>query len=150
MSREAEKRSAPSLISGKRYGCIIADPPWPEYGGGQIKRGADRHYPLMKVPEICSLPVREVALPDSHIYLWVTNNYLRAGFEVLDAWGFVYKTTITWEKERQGLGQYFRGTTEHVLFGVRGHHKRNGTPVVFKALDGWKEIHNEAIREVEA
>lgn len=74
----------------------------------------------MKIPEICALPVREVALPDSHIYLWVTNNYLRAGFEVLDAWGFKYKTQITWEKDRLGIGQYFRGTSEHVLFGVRG------------------------------
>ena len=102
------------------YRTVIADPPWPEIGGGKIKRGADRHYPTMRVEEICALDVRSVVAADSHLYLWVTNNYLRAGFEVVDAWGFKYITTITWEKERQGLGQYFRGTTEHVLFCRRG------------------------------
>ena len=34
---------------------IIADPPWNETGGGQIKRGADRHYPLMKADDIIEL-----------------------------------------------------------------------------------------------
>jgi len=36
-------------------------------------------------------------------------------------WGFEYKTTITWVKDRMGLGQYFRGLSEHCLFGVRGN-----------------------------
>ena len=38
----------------------------------------------------------------------------------MDAWGFRYVTTITWVKDRIGLGQYFRGITEHCLFGVKG------------------------------
>lgn len=104
-----------------RFGAILADPPWPERGGGKIKRGADRHYPLMSVREIAALPVAALALPDSHLYLWVTNNYLPAGLEVMAAWDFRYVTMITWAKEgNAGLGQYFRGKTEHVLFGVRG------------------------------
>lgn len=105
----------------QKYGTILADPPWPERGGGKIKRGADRHYPLMPVKEIAALPVAALALPDSHLYLWVTNNYLPDGLKVMAAWGFRYVTTITWAKEgNPGLGQYFRGMTEHVLFGVRG------------------------------
>ncbi len=104
----------------KKYGCVVADPPWPEIGGGKIKRGADRHYPTMTVPQIAALPVRQHVLPDSHLYLWVTNNYLRKAFDVVDAWGFSYISTITWEKRRAGLGQYFRGTTEHLLFCKRG------------------------------
>lgn len=105
----------------KQYGTILADPPWPEFGGGKIKRGADRHYPLMKIEEICALPVKSITLPDSHLYLWVTNNYLERSFEVIRAWGFKYITAVTWRKlGRQGLGQYFRGTTEHVLFCRRG------------------------------
>ena len=102
------------------YGTILADPPWMERGGGQIKRGADRHYPLMHTRDIKALPVQSVALPDSHLYLWVTNNFLPDGLEVMAAWGFRYVTMITWAKDRQGLGQYYRGMTEHVLFGVRG------------------------------
>ena len=27
------------------YSTVLADPPWPESGGGKVKRGADRHYP---------------------------------------------------------------------------------------------------------
>jgi N6-adenosine-specific RNA methylase IME4 len=36
------------------------------------------------------------------------------------AWGFQHKTVLTWVKPRWGLGSYFRNSTEHVLFGVRG------------------------------
>lgn len=108
------------------YRTIYADPPWPERGGGVITRGAQRHYPLLPVREIESLrvngrPVREISNPaGAHCYLWVTNNYLPDGLRILGAWGFVYKTVITWAKDRQGLGQYFRGQTEQLLFGVRG------------------------------
>jgi len=114
-----------SLFARKQYGTVLADPPWPERGGGKIKRGADRHYPLMSVEAIKALlvhglPVVEHALPDSHLYLWATNNYLPDAIEVMRAWGFRYVTCITWAKDRPGLGQYFRGMTEHLLFGVRG------------------------------
>jgi len=54
------------------------------------------------------------------LYLWVTNNFLPDGLRVMQAWGFRYITMITWAKDRIGLGQYFRGMTEHCLFGVKG------------------------------
>ena len=100
---------------------ILADPPWNESGGGKIKRGADRHYPLMKTQDIIDMPVSQLAEDDAHLYLWVTNGHLPHGLMVMQAWGFTYKTCITWAKDRFGLGQYFRGQTEHVLFGVRGN-----------------------------
>lgn len=102
------------------YGTVLADPPWLERGGGQIVRGAQRHYPLMSTEAIAGLPVRVWAAPDAHLYLWVTNNFLPEGLHVMVAWGFRYVTTVTWLKDRVGLGQYFRGKTEHCLFGVRG------------------------------
>ncbi len=105
-----------------KYKTIYADPPWPEYGGGKIKRGADRHYPLMSIPEIIRLGSQLEPYIDgnAHLYLWATNNYLPDALTVMKAWGFEYKTTITWMKDRMGLGQYFRGLSEHCLFGVRG------------------------------
>lgn len=107
------------------YRTVLADPPWEERGAGAIKRGADRHYPLMKTRDICALPVGEWAAADAHLYLWVTNNFLPNGLQVMNAWGFRYVTKITWVKERDsklqiGLGQYYRGATEDCLFGVRG------------------------------
>ncbi len=106
-----------------KYRVLYADPPWPEYGGGKIKRGADRHYPLMPIAAILRLGDSLQPYIDDdgcHLYLWVTNTHLANGMLVMDRWGFHYKTTITWFKDRFGLGQYYRGQTEHCLFGVRG------------------------------
>lgn len=80
------------------YATIYADPPWLERGGGQIKRGADRHYALMKTRDICALPVSSWAAPNAHLYLWVTNNFLEDGLDVMRAWGFRYVTKIDWYK----------------------------------------------------
>ncbi len=105
----------------RKYKTVYSDPAWPERGGGKIKRGADRHYSLMTVKEIAALPVQDLADGEGcHLYLWVTNNYFPAGLEVITAWGFRYVTMITWSKDKIGLGQYFRGMTEHCLFAVRG------------------------------
>ena len=104
----------------KQYQIIYADPPWKEVGGGKIKRGADKHYELLPTKVIASMDVESIADANAHLYLWVTNNFLKDGLLVMDAWGFRYVTMITWMKDRFGLGQYFRGMTEHCLFGVRG------------------------------
>lgn len=67
---------------------IYIDPPWPERGGGKIKRGADRHYPVMSVENIKELPVKKLVDPDgSHLYLWATNNHLAVAFDCLEEWG---------------------------------------------------------------
>lgn len=101
----------------KKYRTIYADPPWFERGGGKIKRGADRHYQLMKTADIAKLPIRRLIDPEGcHLYLWTTNNFLADALEVVKAWGFEYVTMITWFKDRQGLGQYYRGLTEHCIF----------------------------------
>ncbi len=115
-----------------KYKTILADPPWMERGGGRIKRGADRHYPLMKTIDIMAIPVQEIADENSHLYLWVTNNFLTDGLKVMEAWGFRYVTMITWVKDKIGLGQYFRGITEHCLFGVRGN-------LPYKIIDGKRQ-----------
>lgn len=107
----------------KKYKTILADPPWYERGGGKIKRGADRHYPLMKTKDIIAMSsfINKIAEENAHLYMWVTNNFLADGLKVMEAWGFRYVTKITWYKHGKiGLGQYFRGITEDCLFGVRG------------------------------
>lgn len=107
------------------YKTIYADPPWNETGGGVIRRGADRHYTLMRTDDICTLEIdgtliQDIAEDNAHLYLWTTNNKLLDALRVVDAWGFNYKTLITWAKDRFGLGQYYRGQTEHCIFSVRG------------------------------
>ncbi len=109
------------------YRCILMDPPWNETGGGRIKRGADRHYPLMKARDMpAAILGSGVWRPakDAHLYMWVTNNYLPKGLWLMEALGFTYKTNIVWLKSgRAGLGQYFRGRHELLLFGIRGRGK---------------------------
>lgn len=101
----------------KKYKTIYLDPPWEEKGGGKIKRGADRHYNTMKIEEIAALPVQNLADKNGcHLYMWVTNNFLEKALSLLKVWGFEYITLITWNKDRKGLGQYYRGITEHCIF----------------------------------
>lgn len=110
------------------YKTILADPPWPEHGGGKIKRGADRHYPLLKINDIArvmfSAPVWKLAT-DAHLYLWATSNYLPAALGIMSELGFRYVTNCVWVKMnggkvQVGLGQYFRHAHELLLFGTRG------------------------------
>jgi N6-adenosine-specific RNA methylase IME4 len=107
----------------KKFKTLLIDPPWPESGGGKIKRGADKHYPLVAVKDMKGVIVGSgVFTPaeDSHLYLWATNNYLGDAVRLIAELGFRYVTCITWAKDRFGPGQYFRGQTEQLLFAVRG------------------------------
>lgn len=107
------------------YRAIVIDPPWPERGGGKVKRGADRHYRVLKTkPEILHAILASPEWrphDDSHLYMWVTNNYLPWGLWLMDALGYSYKTNWPWTKPgRAGIGQYARGRHELLLFGTRG------------------------------
>lgn len=116
------------------YKTIYADPPWMERGGGKIKRGADKHYPLMSTKDIIALPVREIADPEGcHLYLWTTNNFFPDALKVVEAWGFQHVTMITWMKNSIGLRQYYRGMTEHCIFA------RTRTPLPYKLEDGKRQ-----------
>lgn len=86
----------------------------------------------MSIKEIKGFPVQNFVGNNAHLYLWVTNNYIESGFEVVRAWGFIYKTIVTWGKPSIGLGQYFRGQTEHCLFGVKGN-------LPYKVIDGKRQ-----------
>jgi N6-adenosine-specific RNA methylase IME4 len=101
-----------------KFRTLVVDPPW-AYDMDFLGRGAPK-YSLMERDEILALPVAEWAEDDSHLYLWATNAILPFAIECMAAWGFQHKSVLTWVKPRFGLGSYFRGSTEHVLFGVRG------------------------------
>ena len=109
------------------FTCILADPAWPEYGGGG--RGAQNHYDLMSVQEIRDLApmVRDVAAPNAHLWMWVTDTYLHDAMHIGSAWGFRYIRTFAWVKLKKdgdvhpgGIGQYGRGAHELLLLFVRG------------------------------
>ena len=80
----------------------------------------------MSLDAIKDLPVNNISENNSHLYMWVTNPFISEGLEVCKSWGFEYKTLLTWVKTYKdgspimGMGYYFRGATEHIIFGVKG------------------------------
>ena len=122
------------FTGGKTYKTIYADPPWQfQNRTGKVAPEHKRltRYTTMKLEDIKRIPVKDVADAKSHLYLWVPNALLPQGLEVMQAWGFEYKTNIIWEKVRKdgmpdgrGVGFYFRNVTEILLFGIRGEKNR--------------------------
>lgn len=122
----------------RRFATVMADPPWRFVN--RTGKMAPEHrrlsrYGTMNVEEICALPVSRIVAPTAHLYLWVPNALLPEGLQVLNAWGFEYKTNIVWHKQRKdggsdgrGVGFYFRNVTELILFGVRGKNARTLAP----------------------
>lgn len=129
----------PSWINSK-FDTIVADPPWP-YGtrkaitgtvksDGSIARTVgDTGYDFLPMNDLLQLPVAKVAHTNSHLYLWTTNSFMVEAHIICREWGFEPKTIITWGKvsadgkPSMKTGYYFRGATEHILFGVRGSRK---------------------------
>ena len=116
-----EKSPSFSALEGI-FRTIVIDPPWDFSDEGDVNQfgRARPDYQTLSFSEIKELPIQTKAASDSHLYLWITNRSLPKGFELLSAWGFGYVTCLTWCKPSIGMGNYFRGQTEHVLFGVRG------------------------------
>lgn len=113
------------------YEIVYADPPWMERGAGRVKRGADRHYPLMRSDDIIELtkPIVDADVgDDAFAFVWVTDNFLEDGLRLMREWGFDYKRTFVWVKPSMGLGFYARGMHEICLLGVRGKPARSKRP----------------------
>lgn len=127
-----------SFVNGRRYGAILADPPWQfQNRTGKVAPEHKRlsRYDTLTLQQIKSLPVVHAAAPVCHLYLWVPNALLPDGIEVMKSWGFQYKSNLVWHKIRKdggsdgrGVGFYFRNVTELILFGVRGKNARTLQP----------------------
>lgn len=115
--QDEEQRLAVKPIKGK-WKMICVDAPWSYASGGPER--SQPTYSTMTQKELLKLPVASWADDEAHLYLWTTNTNVGDALELMEAWGFHYVTTLTWVKPSMGLGAYFRTTTEHVLFGVRG------------------------------
>lgn len=118
-----------------RYATIVADPPWPlKWNGGGPRctssswgSGADGRkdlgYETMTVAEISSLPIRDLAADNAHLFLWAPDNFLISGeaAAVAKAWGFKPgRVLLWWAKPGFGLGKFPRPQHEAVLVCRRG------------------------------
>lgn len=124
--------------NGHKFATVLADPPWQfQNRTGKMAPEHKRlsRYPTMTLQEIKDLPVEAIAEDTAHLYLWVPNALLAEGMQVMEHWGFTYKTNLIWYKirkdggpDRRGVGFYFRNVTEMILFGVRGKGARTLQP----------------------
>ena len=122
------------------FQTIVIDPPWDWGDEGDVNQfgRAKPDYHTMPIEEIEKLPVGKIADENCHLYLWVTNRSLPKAFRLIEAWGFRYITCLTWVKPYFGMGNYFRGDTEQVLFAVKGSQmlKRKDVGTHFEAPRG--------------
>lgn len=102
------------------YPIVYVDPPWRYEYSPTDNREIENHYPTMTLEEICLLPVAEIATPDSVLFLWTTSPKLAESMQVIEAWGYAYKTCMVWDKERMGMGYYARQQHELLLIATRG------------------------------
>ena len=114
------------------YDVILVDPPWSYYSWdaktGPQGRTAAKHYNTMSVEEICALPVGGLAADNCALFLWAVWPDIFRAQEVIEAWGFTYRTIAwVWAKLNPtgmgfhiGLGYYTRANTEPCLLAVRG------------------------------
>lgn len=110
------------------YHCIVADPPWqldtgPDHMHTTGEAGHDAlSYSQLSLEAIRNLRVEQLAAPDAHLYLWTTNRYVEAAYDIARAWDFQPSALLVWCKAPRGvgLGDTFRHTAEYILFARRG------------------------------
>jgi len=125
-------------VGNRKFGTVLADPPWQfQNRTGKMAPEHKRlsRYPTLSLQIIKELPVEAIVQDTAHLYLWVPNALLSEGIQVMEHWGFTYKTNLIWYKvrkdggpDRRGVGFYFRNVTEMILFGIRGKNARTLQP----------------------
>ena len=129
----------------KKYNIIYADPPW-SYKDKKCNGACEFHYKTMNIKDICNLPIKKITQKDCVLFLWVTYPMLKEGLELIEKWGFTYKTiAFQWVKQNKsgkgfffGLGRWTRGNTECCLLAVKGKPKRINNSIsqlVFSPLE---------------
>lgn len=119
-------------------------PPW-RYRDRKCNGNAESHYETMTINEICQLPIKDIAADDCVLFIWATYPMLKEALQVIEAWGFKYKSiAFQWIKQNKsgngyffGLGRWTRGNTEPCLIAVKGKpHRVNNSisQLIFKPL----------------
>jgi len=115
--RHYEPVEAPPVPQGL-FNVIYADPPWRYQFSPTYSREIEKNYPTMELEDIRSI---QIPTPkDAILFLWATSPKLEEALSVLNSWGFEYRTSMVWVKDRIGMGYYFRAQHELILIGRKG------------------------------
>ena len=111
-----------------KYDLIMADPPWhiELYSENGEAKAPQAQYKTMALHEIMALDVGHLASRDCVLWLWAINPMLPQAIQVLEAWGFTFKTAGHWSKKTKtgkqafGTGYILRAAGEPFLIGTMG------------------------------
>jgi N6-adenosine-specific RNA methylase IME4 len=124
------------------YDLIVVDPPWPfatRSPKGQGK-SASKHYRTMALPDIMTLPVRDLLKPHAIVLLWTPGHMLEQALAAMKAWGISFKSEIAWRKVtpggkvRMGCGFWARSMHEPILLGTVGKPRKFTLPSCFDGI----------------
>lgn len=107
-----------------RYQVIYADPPWAY--DVDLSEGATRsptnNYPVMDLEtlKIFGEKVKEISHKDCILFMWITAPKLNWMNDVLEAWGFDYKTNLIWDKIKPNMGHYSSVRHEILIIAGKG------------------------------
>ena len=118
-AKHAERDAARVWPTGQ-YGLVYVDPPWQYEHSKTANRAIENHYPTMTLDDIKALDVQSILAPDSVVYLWATSPKLGEAFELLQAWGLTYRSSMVWVKDTIGMGYWARQRHELLLIAVNG------------------------------
>jgi len=122
-SRELKATEVARTVSlpDAKYRVIYADPPW-SYGNTQPDYHPEQrdHYPVMKLADICALPIAGICEDNAVLFLWTTSPMLEESFQVVKAWSFAYKSSFIWDKIKHNMGHYNSVRHEFLLVCVKG------------------------------
>jgi N6-adenosine-specific RNA methylase IME4 len=114
--RDAAIPPPPPLPEGP-FPLLYGDPPW-EMGSPDSPYAPEQHYPTMPLHEIKALEVP--AAENAILFLWAVTSLLPEALEVLEAWGFTYRSAMVWVKDGIGLGNWVRHRHEQLLIATKG------------------------------
>lgn len=135
----------------KKYSVIYADPPW-FYNDKSLHRGGSaRHYDSPKLKDLKRLNVQSISSDNSVLIMWATLPMIRESLELIEAWGFAYKSCLfNWvklNKRAKVLGLLHNGLVD--IFIGQGHYSRSNSELCLIATRGKSlERKSKAVRQV--
>lgn len=127
-ARSRQLHDFASLRPAGGFGLIMADPPWSYamYSDKGYAKSPEAHYATMDLDSIKALPVEMLAASDCLLWLWALGPQLPQALELIDAWGFTFKTSGHWAKvgtsgkQHFGTGYILRNAGEPFIIATRG------------------------------
>src|SRR3990167_2083440 len=144
---EPKKEKTPELPQGK-YNVIYADPPWAydvDLSSGAT-RSPTNNYPVMDLEELKNfgVKVKEISNKDCVLFMWITAPKLNWMNDVLEAWGFEYKTNLIWDKIKPNMGHYFSVRHEILVIAGKGNCSPKCDGKTIQSIDSVQSIEKSA------